>query len=101
METFWNVVLWVFCTIVLSCLVPLKEEVFLDSQFLLVEQVAAEGKRAFAKNHLMHQLCLFLDQEALLIVTHLSNTLEYFNGLYIGLPLKNVQRLKLTWNIAS
>lgn len=44
MEKFFNDVLWEFCTIALRCLVPLKEEVLLDSQFLLEKQVATEGK---------------------------------------------------------
>lgn len=40
---------------------------------------------------LMFQLHLFLEKKALLFVTHALVTfqLDYCNGLYVGLPLKN------------
>lgn len=40
---------------------------------------------------LMFQFHLFLEKEALLLVTHALATfqLDYCSGLYMGLPLKN------------
>lgn len=45
-------------------------EVHVNSQLLLDEQVAVAARRVFAELHLVHQLYLFLDQEALITLTH-------------------------------
>lgn len=43
---------------------------FLDLHLLLKEQLAAVARSVFAKIHLVHQLYLFLNWEALQTVTH-------------------------------
>lgn len=49
----------------------------------------------FAQQHDVHQLHTFLDQEALLSVTHVLaiSQIDYCNALYMGLSLKSIQKL--------
>lgn len=51
---------------------------------------------------IMHQLCLFLDQETLLSDTHplVISEMDYYNVLYIGQVLKSIWKLQLVQNVA-
>ena len=51
----------------------------------------------------MRQLCPFLDQESLQTVTHalVISRIDYCNALYMGLPLKSIQKLQLAQNAAA
>lgn len=71
--------------------------VFLDSQ-LLLEQVLAMAKRAFA-----HLVCTSCIQEDLFIVSHALETshLDYCHMIYIGLYLRNIQKLQQGQNVAA
>lgn len=57
--------------------------------------MAALAKKAFAQLQAVCMLHQFLDQEVLLIVTHvlLAFYLDYYDALYMGLSLKSFQRL--------
>lgn len=49
----------------------------------------------------VHQLCKFLDWEALLMVTHdrVTSWMDYCDALYTGLPLTSIQKLQLMQNV--
>lgn len=57
---------------------------------------------AFAQLHIVCQLCLILDQRALLMVSFALVTfcLDYFNVFYLGLPLKSIRKRQLLQNAA-
>ncbi|XP_060550136.1 uncharacterized protein LOC132712506 [Pantherophis guttatus] len=76
--------------------------VLLDSQLRLEQHLTAVGRGTFAQVHLVHQLQPYLDQEALLTVTHalVTSQVDYCNVLYMELPLKSVRRLQLVQNAA-
>ncbi|XP_053112476.1 uncharacterized protein LOC128327575 [Hemicordylus capensis] len=87
---------------------PLKEQVrslwvLLDPALLLGAQVEAVARGAFARLQLVHQLCPFLEKADLATVTHalVTSQLDYCNTLYVGLPLKNIQKLQLVQNAAA
>ncbi|XP_053169630.1 uncharacterized protein LOC128353010 [Hemicordylus capensis] len=87
---------------------PLKEQVrslgvLLDPALLLEAQVEAVARGAFAQFRLVRQLRPFLKKADLATVTHalVTSRLNYCNTLYVGLPLKNNQKLQLVQNAAA
>lgn len=69
--------------------------VLLHSRLLLKEQVVVRAKEALAQIHLVHQLCPFLDQEALIMIIHalITSDLDYCNVLYVELLMNNTWKL--------
>lgn len=62
--------------------------------------------KAFAQIHRICQLCLFVDQELLLMISHalFTSQLDICNVLYMGLSLKSIQKLQwiqnaMTWTV--
>lgn len=75
----------------------------LDSWPLLEEQVAAVYLvGSFAQVHPVYQLCPFLDWAASLTVPHplVASHLDYYNEIYMRLPLNIIQKLPLVQNAA-
>lgn len=79
--------------------------VLLDSWLLLKEQVVVIVRRAITQLQFVHQLCSFLDEEALRSTTYAVPIffIVYCNVLYMRLPLNNIQTLQLinTGNMES
>lgn len=87
---------------------PLKEPVsrlgfLLDSQLLQGGQLVDVVQRAFVQLRLVHQLQPYQSDLDLAMVDHalVSSCLDYCNTLYMGLPLKMVQKLQLDQNVAA
>ena len=87
---------------------PLKKQVcslgvLLDSSLGLDAQVAMVARSAFSQLKLVHQLFPFLEMLDLATVIHASVTsrLDYCNTLFVGLPLKTVQKPQLVQNSAA
>lgn len=87
---------------------PRKEQVrslgvLLDPSLSLEVQVASVAERAFYLPWLVAQLCPYLGRESLASVTDalVISRLEYFNTVYMQLPLKTVQKLLLVQNMAA
>uniref|UniRef100_A0A803SXZ5 Reverse transcriptase domain-containing protein n=1 Tax=Anolis carolinensis TaxID=28377 RepID=A0A803SXZ5_ANOCA len=79
-------------------------EVILDSLLNLEPQVLAVARGAFAQLKLVRQLCSYLGKPDLATVVHalVTSRLDYCNALYVGLPLKTVQKLQLVqWEAAK
>lgn len=59
--------------------------------------MAAVARRTFAHLWVVCQLCPYLDREALFRVTHtlVTSRLDFYNMVYMGLPLKTIQKLQL------
>ncbi|XP_061471923.1 uncharacterized protein LOC133379865 [Rhineura floridana] len=84
---------------------PLKEKVrslgvLLEPSLSLQAQVASV---AFYQLRLVAQLCTYLDKDKLASVVHalVTSKLDYCNVLYMGLPLRTVQKLQLVKNAAA
>ncbi|XP_061443806.1 uncharacterized protein LOC133365612 isoform X9 [Rhineura floridana] len=87
---------------------PLKEQihslrVLLESSLSLETQVASVARSAFYQLRLVAQLRPYRDRDNLASVVHalVTSKLDYCNGLYVGLPLKTVQKLQLVQNAAA
>lgn len=54
-------------------------------------------------NCVVYQLRSYLDDEALCMVSHalVLSQLDYCNKFYMGLPLKNIQKLQLVQNAVA
>lgn len=76
-------------------------EVLLPHSFCLIRrwQLCSEG----LLYSIMRQLWPFLDQEAMLIVTHalVTSCLDDCNPYYMMLPLESIQKLHLVQNMAA
>ena len=77
--------------------------VLLDSSLTLDSHVLLVARSAFAQLKLVHQLRLFLEMLDLTTVAHafVTSCLGYCNMLYVGLPLKTVQKFQLVQNLGS
>uniref|UniRef100_A0A803U0W5 Reverse transcriptase domain-containing protein n=1 Tax=Anolis carolinensis TaxID=28377 RepID=A0A803U0W5_ANOCA len=77
--------------------------VVLDSQLTMEAQVAAASKQAFFHLRQARQLAPYLSDEALATVIHATVTsrLDYFNALYVGLPMSTTRRLRIVQNAAA
>ena len=87
---------------------PLKEQVcslgvLLEPSLSLEAQVASVAQSAFYQLRLVAQLRPYLDRDDLASVVHalVTSKLDYCNALYVGLPLKTVQKLQLMQNAAA
>ncbi|XP_061465627.1 uncharacterized protein LOC133376825 [Rhineura floridana] len=77
--------------------------VLLDPSLSLEAQIASVAQGAFYQLRLVAQLHPYLDRENLASVVHVlvTSKLDYCNALYVGLPLKTVQKLQLVQNAAA
>ena len=77
--------------------------VLLDSALSLDAQVLVVTRSAFAQLKLLCHLHLFLEMSDLASVTHalVTSRLDYYNTLYVGLPLKSVRKLHLVQRAAA
>ena len=87
---------------------PLKEHVhslgvLLEPSMSLEAQVASVAQSAFYQLWLVAPLCPYLDRDNLASVVYalVTSKLGYCNALYMGLPLKTVQKLQLVQNAAA
>ncbi|XP_061477478.1 uncharacterized protein LOC133381914 [Rhineura floridana] len=87
---------------------PLKEQVrslgvILDSCLTLEAHVASVARNAFYQLRLVAQLRPYLSKEDLSSVVHamVTSRLDYYNALYVGLPLKTIRKLQLVQNAAA
>ncbi|XP_053150941.1 nuclear receptor subfamily 2 group F member 6 isoform X4 [Hemicordylus capensis] len=82
----------------------LKDKVrSLDPTLSLEAQVAVVCRSAFYQLQLVRQLRPYLEKLDLTSVTHalVTSRLDYCNVLYVGLPLKTVQKLQQVQNAAA
>ncbi|KAF7237138.1 Protoheme IX farnesyltransferase [Varanus komodoensis] len=75
--------------------------VLLDPELLLEAQVTAVARSAFLQLRLIHQLRPYLENDCLATVALVTSQLDFYNVLYVGLPLKTVQILQLVQNRAA
>ncbi|KAF7251494.1 Papilin [Varanus komodoensis] len=86
---------------------PLKDrvhslEVLLNPELSLEAQVTAVARNAFLQLRLIRQLCPYLEDNCLAIVTlaWVTSRLDFCNALHVGLPLKTVWILQMVQNRA-
>ena len=72
----------------------------LDPGLTLEAQMDLVARGAFLQLQKLYQLRPYLDEQSLMTVTHalVTSHTDYCNVLYMGLPLKTVQRLQLVQN---
>lgn len=77
--------------------------VLLNSQLLLEEQMAVLARRVFAQLCIVHHLCPFFNNEALLTVTCTLVTprMDYYDDVYMRLPLKRYLKLHLVQSVTE
>ncbi|KAF7234923.1 hypothetical protein EYD10_18203, partial [Varanus komodoensis] len=87
---------------------PLRDKVrslgvLLDPELSLEAQVTAVVRSTFLQLRLINQLRPYLEYDCLETVTHtlVTSRLDFFNALYMGLPLKTVWILQLVQNRAA
>uniref|UniRef100_A0A670II27 Reverse transcriptase domain-containing protein n=1 Tax=Podarcis muralis TaxID=64176 RepID=A0A670II27_PODMU len=88
--------------------VPLKDQVcslgvILDSQLSMEAQVNFVSRAAVYQLHLVRRLRPYLPADCLVRVVHalVISRLDYYNVLYVGLPLKVTWKLQLIQNAAA
>ena len=77
--------------------------VLLEPSLSLEAQVASVARSAFYQLRSVAQLRPYLDRDSLASVVHalVTSKLDYCNVLYMGLPLKMVQKLQLVQTAAA
>ncbi|XP_078241329.1 uncharacterized protein LOC140704108 [Pogona vitticeps] len=88
--------------------IPLRDRVcslgvLLDPGLSLEAQVDSVARGTFLQLWKLYQLRPYLGEQSLMTVTHalVTSHIDYCNALYVGLPLKMVQRLQLVQNRAA
>lgn len=84
-----------------GCTLP--ERVRVQFEVLKEQVVAIAGEGEELHTYLVCLLCPFLDWETQFTVIHdlVTSHLDDYNVLYVGLPLKSIEKLQLVQNVAA